>query len=264
MDTFGVESIEVERGPQGTLLGKNAPTGAISINARRPIGEWGGGGAASYERFDHKEIKGRIDIPVVSDLLAVNASLVYKQGGDYIRGSQFGNKRVFGGEKGVAARIGILLTPADNFELLVQMNGQNARNSQNGIRDYGYLPQDGSYQAPSASCVVFGECTPTKRFVTNSSIKQHSRSDNRQVASTALWKLAPFTVTSVTGYKTVKDSAINDIDGSVAPVGAQLGSAVRYHQFSEEIRLSSVKGGGLDLGSHLDWVLGGFFSNFEF
>jgi iron complex outermembrane receptor protein len=263
LDMFGAESVEVERGPQGTLLGKNAPTGAISITSRRPTGEWGGAGAISYERFDRKDIKSRVDIPVIAGLLAVNASLIYKEGGNYIRGSQFGNRRVFGGEKGVAARIGALFTPTDNFELLVQLNGQNSRNPETGMRDYGYLPPSG-LQARSTACAVFGACTPTDRFVSGSNIKTPNREHDRQAAATATWKLAPLTITSVTGYKKLNDSAFNDCDGSVAPVCLQTGSNVYYHQFSQELRLSSAQGGGLDLGGHLDWVLGGFYSNLKF
>ena len=263
-DAFGVESIEVERGPQGTLLGKNASSGAISVHARRPTGQWGGGGEAVYENFDYKAIKGRVDIPVIPDVLAVNASLVYKDGGDYIRGAQFGNKRIFGGENGVAARIGILFTPSHNFDLLIQMNGQNTNNSPSGQRDFGSLPQDGPYQAPSLSCAVFQLCTPSKPFVTDSTVNHRSRSDDRQIASTATWKLEPVTITSVTGYKKVNDAAYSDVDGTVAPVAHQLGSEVNYHQFSQELRISSAEHGGLDLGGHLDWVVGAFYSNFKY
>jgi iron complex outermembrane receptor protein len=263
MDTFGVESVEVERGPQGTLLGKNAPTGAISITSRRPTGEWGGAGAISYERFDQKEIKGRINIPVVPGLLALNASLAYKEGGDYIRASQFGNRRLYGGQEILAARIGALFTPSDNFELLVQLNGENTRNSQFGTRDYGYLPPSG-LQSRSLACGLFGDCTPTPRFVSDTTSKRPNRSDDRQAAATATWKLTPLTVTSVTGYKTLNEIGFSDFDGSIAPVGFQTGTDTKYHQFSQEVRLSSASGGGLDLGGHLDWVLGGFYSNFKY
>jgi iron complex outermembrane receptor protein len=262
LDMFGVESIEVERGPQGTLLGKNAPTGAISITSKRPTGEWGGAGAVSYERFDRKDIKGRVDIPVIPGLLAVNASLVYKKGGDYIRGSQFNNRRLFGGVKGVAARIGALFTPTDNFEILVQLNGQNTRNSQPDVVDFGYLPQNGPYQAPSYSCATLGFCSPPKRFVTNSNIAGRQRSDDRQAAVTATWKLTPLTITSVTGYKTLRDTAVSDCDGSVATICTQRAVNTNYDQFSQEVRLSSAENGGLDLDGRLDWVLGGFYSNF--
>jgi iron complex outermembrane receptor protein len=264
LDTFGVESIEVERGPQGTLLGKNASTGALSLNARRPTGEWGGAAEIGYERFDHKEAKIRADAPLITDILAINGSFIYKEGGDYIRGSQFDNKRRFGGEKVAAARIGILFTPTSNFDLLVQMNGENTRNSETGLRDYGYLPQNGPYQAPSYSCLTFGECAPTPRFVTNSGLVRRSKSNDRQISATATWKLAPVVITSVTGYKTVDDNAVSDVDGAVAPVIAQLVSAVKYHQFSQEVRISSRSGGGLDLDGHLDWVVGGFYSNFKY
>jgi iron complex outermembrane receptor protein len=263
-DAYSVESIEVERGPQGTLLGKNASSGAISVNSRRPTGQWGGGAEAIYERFDYKAIKGRVDIPVLPDVLAVNASLVYKDGGDYIRGAQFGNKRIFGGEKGVAARIGILFTPAPNFDLLIQMNGQNTDNSPSGQRDFGSLPQDGPYQAPSLSCALFQLCTPSTRYVTDSTVNHRSRSNDRQISSTANLRLTPFTITSVTGYKKVNDAAFSDVDGTVAPVASQLGSEVNYHQFSQELRIASAQNGGLDLGGHLDWVVGAFYSNFKY
>jgi iron complex outermembrane receptor protein len=264
LDTFGIEAVEVERGPQGTLLGKNASTGAVSLTSRRPTGHWGGAFELGYERFDHKEIKARVEVPVIPDILAVNASFIYKDGGDYIRGSQFNNKRRFGGERALAARIGILFTPTPNFELLVQMNGENTDNSQSGLRHFGYLPQNGPYQGPSISCVTFNICAPSKRFLIDSETADRSRSDDRQVAATATWKLTPIRITSVTGYKTLKESARSDVDATVAPVLGQFGPDIDYRQFSQELRISSQNGGGLDLDGHLDWVFGGFYSNFYY
>lgn len=264
LDMFGVESMEVQRGPQGTLLGKNAPTGALSINGRRPTGEFGGALEASYERFNHKEIKGRVDIPIIEGVLAVNGSMAWKSGGNYIRALQFGGKRIFGGENVLAGRIGILFTPSSNFEWLVRLNGENTHNPQTGMRDLGYLPQQGPFQQPSVSCVVFGYCQPTERFTTNAGYRTQNVSDDRQISSQIIWHLKPVTLTAVTGFKTLNEVNSSDVDGSPAQIIDAERNPLAYQQFSQEVRISSAKGGGLDLGGHLDWVIGGFYSNYRY
>ncbi|WP_375285725.1 TonB-dependent receptor [Sphingomonas sp.] len=66
---FDVERIEVLRGPQGTLFGRNTTGGAINVILKKPAREAGGFVEGSYGRYDRATIRGAIDLPIVQDKL---------------------------------------------------------------------------------------------------------------------------------------------------------------------------------------------------
>lgn len=263
-DLFDVESIEVERGPQGTLLGKNAPTGAISVTSRRPTGEWGGAVEMGYERYDLRQFKLRVDAPIVEDVLALKITGVYKEGGNYIRSLTQGGKRKFGGEETYATKVGLLFTPSDNIEWLINGAFDWTKNPQGGMRDMGYLGQDGPYQGETASCLVFGHCSPSEPRTSNAGWVKDNRSNSQLISSKLDIDFEPLTLTSVTGYRHYSERNNSDVDGQPEPILDSHDNPLTYEQFSQEIRLSSNANGGLDFGGKLDWVIGGFYSHFTY
>jgi len=68
-----VDRVEVLRGPQGTLYGRNASAGAISFYARRPQDQFGGSIEGSYGRFDTKGVKGILNVPLADGITARGA-----------------------------------------------------------------------------------------------------------------------------------------------------------------------------------------------
>jgi iron complex outermembrane recepter protein len=262
LDTFGLQNIEVERGPQGTLLGKNAPTGALSFTSRRPTGEFDGAAEIAYERFDHKEAKARLDLPTINNLVAINASIDWRQGGNYIRDTVYNDDAIFGGEDVIAGRVGILVTPASNFEWLVQLNGEVTHNPQTGMRDLSAI-SGGPYQQIGLTCALLPSCKSTP-FQNSADYTRPTYERDGQVSSTATWKLTPLTVTAVTGFKGMFTDDRDDVDGEPIALLNSYASQVSYTFFSQELRLSSARNGGLDLGGHLDWVLGGYFSDYKY
>lgn len=264
IDLFDIDVIEVQRGPQGTLQGKNAPTGALYVVSKRPTFALEGAAEVGYERFDHKTIKGRINVPLVEDVLAIKLTGIYKEGGDYIRSLQEGGKRRFGGEDVLAGKIGILFTPSDNFEWLVNGFIERGRNPQRGMRDLAYLGANGPFQGDGLTCTLFGHCSPTKRFTTNAGWTEDNKSNSKQVSSQMTFRTDPVTITSITGFKKYSEINNSDVDGQPEPLLDALGNPLKYKQFSQEIRLASAKDGGLDLGGKLDWVIGAFYSRFSY
>lgn len=68
LDVLDVERIEVLRGPQGTLFGRNTIGGAISITSRKPAEELQGELEMTLGNFDRKDVRASIDIPITEDL----------------------------------------------------------------------------------------------------------------------------------------------------------------------------------------------------
>lgn len=75
-----VERVEVLRGPQGTLFGRNTSAGALNItNARPDVTEFGGFVNAEYGNFDEKSLQGAVNVPIVKDTLAVRLTGAWRE-----------------------------------------------------------------------------------------------------------------------------------------------------------------------------------------
>ena len=75
-----IERVEVLRGPQGTLFGRNTSAGALNITTNRPdVSEFGGFANATYGNFDLINVQGAINAPIVQDTLAVRLTGAYRE-----------------------------------------------------------------------------------------------------------------------------------------------------------------------------------------
>lgn len=85
LDVFDLESVEVMRGPQGTLYGQNAFAGAVSVRTRRPSGERGARFEATIGDYDSRIVKGSVETPIVQDVLNGKLSLIHRDFDGYFK-----------------------------------------------------------------------------------------------------------------------------------------------------------------------------------
>ena len=78
-DFLDVRSIEVIKGPQGTLYGKNASAGVINIQTNDPEFAFGGSADATYGSFNETKVRGTLTGPLVSDKLAIRLTGTYNK-----------------------------------------------------------------------------------------------------------------------------------------------------------------------------------------
>lgn len=88
-DLLDLERVEILRGPQGTLFGKNTIGGAIRLISKKPNGTLGGSIEATTGSFGRAAIRGSINIPILGDDLAVRISGVHKQRRGYVKRIDF-------------------------------------------------------------------------------------------------------------------------------------------------------------------------------
>lgn len=81
---YDLERVEVLKGPQGTLYGRNATGGAINVLPRQPQFEWGGHANASYGNYDAVNLEGAINAPLAPDL-AVRLTGIYNRHDGYMK-----------------------------------------------------------------------------------------------------------------------------------------------------------------------------------
>jgi iron complex outermembrane receptor protein len=111
---YDIASIQVLKGPQGTLFGKNTLGGAMLIATQAPVYKFGGYIEGDYGRYNYKEVQGAINIPIIQDKVAIRfAGQIRRQDP---RTKSFDGGPGFDNIHQDAARISLLLTPFDGFK----------------------------------------------------------------------------------------------------------------------------------------------------
>lgn len=233
MDLIDINQIDVLRGPQGTLYGKNTTAGAINITTALPSFEPHFEARATYGNYNAQQYQLSATGPVLDGLLAARLTAYANWRDGWITNVLNGDKLNTLGRQG--ARGQILLEPGNHFSL--RLIGEYAREQQST----GALPLLVSLGSMPAAIA-------TKLAATNSSIVAIPSGTKtaidgpfqvgtRQwaVSAEANWRLDRVTLTSITAYRHWTYASDCDSDGSTA---AAINTRVdlRDWQFSEELR----------------------------
>jgi iron complex outermembrane receptor protein len=155
-DFYDIQTVEVARGPQGTLLGKEASAGAVVITSRQPSFTPSSNLRLTYGEWETVTLEGGIGGPIVDGLLAWRGAFVAnKQHGYYTTDynnkgfdSQYNRDRI-------SARTQFLLTPSETFTARFSVDIQpRARQLQNGLTEYIERPEryaNGSLTDPNGT-----------------------------------------------------------------------------------------------------------------
>jgi iron complex outermembrane receptor protein len=236
-----VDRIEVLRGPQGTLFGKNTSSGVISINTRRPEHEFGGFVNFEYGNYDNVGGSGAVNLPL-GDSLAARGSFVVKQRDGYVK-NLFNGKDLLS-EDYWGARGQLLFTPADRLE--VRLSGDWYQSRPNIL-----------FLEPTAEVpgVTFGGfAAAPKRLQVSQDVDLKDRLENGGVSLSIEYETAGgFTLTSITGYRfsdrvTNSDEDASPLDGLYVD-----GFHDDLHHVTQEFRLASPR------HERFDYVLGAFY-----
>ncbi len=118
---FDVDRVEVLRGPQGTLFGRNTPAGIIKFDTRKPTQETEGYVSASYGSFGTTTVEAALG-GGISEKVSARVSGLYQRRGDYIDNGFTGERDALGGFDEKAARLQLQFDPTDNFRALANVH----------------------------------------------------------------------------------------------------------------------------------------------
>jgi len=257
---YDIAQVEVLRGPQGSLFGRNTTAGIIKFDTMRPTMDLNGQAAISVGSYGTVNLDAGIGGPIVADKIAVRASFLVQHRDDYVDNTYAGpsadgtatpRKNAMGGFDDRNARLQVLLTPTENFSVLLSGH----------YRDY-----DGTSTLFHRGALVKGSNDPVGP---RNSVAYDEAQDNPQAYTTkgasahVTWDLGGAALTSITAYETTKGYSRGDTDGGAAanyPVGGvpngfgqSQGQIRDLDQWSQELRLASTGNGPLK------WQLGGFY-----
>lgn len=233
-DFFDIASVEVLRGPQGTLYGRNTIGGVVAVKTKKPDGTFSGEVMGTIGDHGRRETRAAVNFPV-SDSLSGRVSLLWKNYDGYTynatRDVTEGDNETFAG------RMTLDYNPSDSFNATLILDYNTERGSGASFRNAS-LP--GNVYAGGA----FSPTTGDPRTVYGGA-PIFADLDTWGAALTANWDLGFGTLTSVTGYREFKDRVLSDYDASALGF-FQAQRNQKHWQFSEELRLASNGDGPLN------------------
>jgi len=253
-DLFDVERVEVLRGPQSTLLGKNSSAGAILLRRTRPTNELEGRVRLEYGTDNLVQLQGLINVPIVDDRLAGRFYAMVRHTDNYARNLVAGRDNLGGGDI-LAFRGSLRFTPSDNIDWYVSADYTH--------RDLSTAAGRNAAPANFVPCSVFGFCVnqPQGSHDLSMDFADGARHNDFTATSDLAIDLGGARLTSLTGYRDLRMMNNSDVDGTPFPVLHAIDQRTTVEAFSEEIRLSSIEGGGLDLGGRLAWLVAAYYNN---
>jgi outer membrane receptor protein involved in Fe transport len=265
-DLVDLERLEILRGPQGTLFGRNTSAGALNVTTKRPnLSEVEGFANASYGNYNFMNLQAGVSVPVATDVAGVRLSGTWRKRDGYLK-----------------TPAGVESNDRDRYMLRGQLYIEpNADVSIRLLADYAKTDEQ------CCEAVIVRETELAPFFAANgllsdgvdqsgmSALKNLSinggpyLNGSKQWGTSAelKWDLGGVKLTSITAYRkfdtnstTVGGFTANDTYtvGNGAPTSRAgiLPSGDHIKTFTQELRLQ-----GTAFNDHLDWLLGGFYSS---
>ncbi|TBV01206.1 TonB-dependent receptor [Pseudomonas dryadis] len=247
LDFGDIERVEVLRGPQGTLYGKNSTAGAINLLSRAPSFVSEGRAEVSLGQDGLRQYRASVSGPLVEGVLAARLSAY-----DLVRDGAIDNRyngESLGEEDRQGVRGQLLWTPGERFSarLIAEYAGQDesavltasqfstATRQRAAYLGYSLLPV-----APYARRVQHNEPNDLETLQRALTLQLDGELDNGM------------TLTSISGYRDWVYDGEQDADGTALSV-ARSAARLDHHQFSQELRLAQA------FGERFDYVLGLYY-----
>ncbi|WP_439101149.1 TonB-dependent receptor [Congregibacter sp.] len=262
-----LERIEVLRGPQNVLFGKNAVAGALSMVTAKPTEEFAGRLLVEYEpEYQTSLVTGMISGPI-TDSLRGRLSVRYYDDGGYYENNLNGNDEANREDQTIRGAISWDITDNLQADLKVERSSFTLDGRTDEII-FGYANrQEGSpFQGltyPQIAGAVgqltgqnIGSDDGQQNYQRNTNIDEFSELDSDNITLTLNWGIGDATLTSVTAYMGYETDEFLDSDGSGIDAFVQ-DQQEEYDQFTQEIRLVSPG------GETIDWIVGGYYMDWD-
>jgi iron complex outermembrane receptor protein len=261
LDFFDFESVEVLRGPQGTLFGRNTTAGVIRLQRTKPTGEFGVRAQGTIGNYGRRDLRLVVNTPKFGDLISFKGFWIRAQTDDFYDNQTLGKD--YGGRRydnyGFAARLetGTLDIVATWDRINERSEIDQAPTSQTGldliclqvpIPGLGNIRPTG---IPNQEC---DRNTSDDLYTTFSNVAGLAKNKGDNFTINADVEVGGLTLTSVTGWRSSRESVRQDFD-STSINFFDTNRAQTYRQFSQEVRVAG------DLTNTIDFVAGFYYFN---
>lgn len=237
---FDLERIEVLKGPQGTLFGRNTPAGIVKLDTKKPTEDFDAYVKASFGTFNQLNLEGAVGGALVDGTLSGRLSVISQSRNDYIDNGFTGEKDALGGYDDSALRGQLLWTPTSDLRLLF---------------NYHYRDLDGTAAIFYADAIDEGTRGVSDDFNRDEVFQDGENAQELEQSGGSVrvdYDLGSTTFTSITAIEKVELFTRGDIDGGFGcgfcgtengpgfvPFSVETSGDNDVEQFSQELRLSS-------------------------
>jgi len=255
---FDVDRVEVVRGPQGTLYGRNATAGSVNIISKKPTDEFEAEVSASYGNYNHYKLFGAVSGPV-SDTVKFRLAAQMEDRDGYTTLIRPGADPLgLGDLEGEAeskddfmARLTVQIDPSE--DVTITLTGDYYKADDTGsvwiYQDRGYATNSFFQQYIADRGGVLPEVN-SRTFI--SDLEHFNKPEIWGLTGKVEWDLGDYALTSITAYKKTNPLNRNDLDATGA-FGVDQLREEDHKQFSQEIQISSPG------GEKLEWILGLYY-----
>ena len=269
-DLGELERIEVLRGPQGTLFGRNASAGLLNITTAQPKFEYGGIVEATYGNYDNKRLMGSLTGPIIADKLAFRIDGLWNERDGFLRDVVSG--RTLADRNRWLLRGQLLAKPTEDISIRIiadynqkdeECCGAAFLPTNNLVRD----AQGNVVKTPSTIAGIvrgLGGIIPEpangERFLRDTAITpgegyfQSTR--DWGVSGEVNWALGGVNLTSITAYRQFRNKAAQDADFNSLDILRRRDQDRKFSTFTQELRLQ-----GTAFNDRLDWLVGAYYAD---
>jgi outer membrane receptor protein involved in Fe transport len=274
MPFLDLARVEVLRGPQPILFGKNAVAGAVNLVSATPGDTFEGNVRASYDVENQETLGSAMLSGPISDSFGARAAIHYRKADGYVKNLTLNRDEPQRDE--FAGRLTFAFKPSDSFDATLKIEGGSYDVVGRQIEIFGETPTTNpAFSGLTYGQIISGGALPllgrpnglpqgTSASARNTAIDYQRSSngdssnlDNTEAALTMNWRLAGgTTITSVTGYSTYDLNELCDCDFVGATV-FNAGVTENYDQLSEELRFTSPT------DQKVAWIGGLYYQDYQ-
>jgi iron complex outermembrane receptor protein len=265
MEVVDVERVEVLRGPQGTLFGRNTIGGAVLMTSRKPTYDAEGKFELTGGSFFRNDIRAMANAPIVDRKLAVRLALSKLDRDGF--GKRLSDGQPMGDIHRVTGRAQILWDPTSKVSVLVSLDGTRAR-EHSAVTSLTAVAPGGQFltpyndlvapnqgiTSPSGSNTIDGSWLTKNKYRTYGTGPNKSNLDVWGVSATPTWELTPnLSLKSITAYRTLSSKFGRDGDNTPYTYRETYNDVDQW-QVSQELQLL-----GDSFSDRLTWMAGLYY-----
>ncbi len=234
IDLPDIERVEVLRGPQSTLYGRNAQAGVINIITKPPSNKFGFSSTAGYSNYNNPDLRASVSGPIVNDRLFFRFSGSYEFREGFTKNTFLNTDIDF--QSGFTGKAKLLWTPSKKWDISLNASVNDYRD---GAQAYVRLEQPDPFKIEQ-------------------NFDGFSDLSNDTQALKVIYKNDNFNLTSITARRFSDQKFENEVDLSLIDFLTQI-AALNSTVLSQEFRLQSPKN-----TKKFSWLIGGFYESRDF
>ena len=254
------ENVQVLKGPQGTLFGKNTTAGAIVLTSTKAdLSEAEGKYEIRLGKYDERVLKGSVSIPLAEDQMAVRLSMMGFNKGGFVDNILTGEKE--NQKDGWAGKVALRFEPTDEVRFNLVGDWSETGGNCCGAVSYSFIGSPltglvfGPLSAPYGVADTSREFIDNREFVVSSNNRLDTSTRDRGVSLNTEIDVGPGTLTSITAYREWR-TRLNNASSFFSPADI-LRNNVRFdtEQFSQELLYD------VDINDRVNALFGVYYSN---